>query len=338
MNTAFQYPFFLEQAPRILIIDDDRVMRMQLRFFLEKEHYQVVEATQGEEGLASFQGKRPDLVLMDAKMPVMDGFECCVRLRQLSGEVPTPVLMITGLDNRESVDRAFQVGASDYVTKPIHWAVLRQRVRRLIEQSHLYQQLVLTNHKLEEANQQLHRLASLDGLTQVANRRHFDESFQREWQRSMREATPLSLLMCDVDFFKNFNDLYGHLAGDSCLKRIAETISQTLKRPTDLIARYGGEEFVVLLPNTSLPGAHRLAETIRVRVRELIIPHSGSSDYGQITISIGVASGIPLQDSSCHQLIRTADLALYQAKSLGRDRVVSELCLCSTRESLPTGD
>ena len=180
------------------------------------------------------------------------------------------VLMITGLVDPESVDRTFQVGATDYITKPIHLAVLRQRVRRLIEQFQLYK-------KLEEANLELHRLATLDGLTGVANRRRFDEYINDEWQRMIREKLAISLILCDIDYFKKYNDSYGHQGGDACLRRVADALRFCVKRSIDLVARYGGEEFAVILPKTHPELAEEIGERVRAKVESLGLPHSGSS-------------------------------------------------------------
>jgi diguanylate cyclase (GGDEF)-like protein len=311
-----------QDKPLILLIDDDAVIRLRLRRFLEQEGYQVAEAENGIEGLAAYTCLHPDIVLLDALMPEMDGFGCCMHLQRLPGGARTPVLMITGLEDRESVDQAFAAGAADFVTKPIHWAVLRQRVRRLIHQTQL-------QRKLETANQALQRLISIDNLTQVANRRRFDEYLDQEWKRMARERSPLSLILCDVDFFKAYNDTYGHQAGDRCLQQIARVLENTPKRSTDLVARYGGEEFAMILPNTPVEGAVQLAELMRAAVRALAIPHAQSSLGQAVTLSMGVACTIAHLNIDFESLIADADAALYKAKALGRDRVVAtgQICL-----------
>ena len=195
---------------------------------------------------------------------------------------------------------------------------LATQVAIAIQQSSLFEQL-------EAANQELHRLACVDGLTQVANRRHFDEYLDVEWRRLAREQRPLSLILCDVDYFKVYNDTYGHLAGDFCLKQIADTLRQGLRRPADLVARYGGEEFAVILPNTEARGAVLIAEAIRKGVRGLEIAHAESPVSQYVTLSLGVASAVPLPNAPPTQLIAAADEALYQAKAEGRDRVVITL-------------
>jgi diguanylate cyclase (GGDEF)-like protein len=333
------------EPPLILVVDDDRFMRDLLRQAMEKEGYRVAEAENGQQGLDAYIRLNPDIVLLDAIMPVMDGFTCCTQLQRLSGDgfsgdnrftSNTPVLMITSLEDNQSVNRAFEVGAVDYVTKPIHWAVLRQRVKRLLEQSELYRQL-------QAANQELHRLAFLDGLTRVANRRCFDRAFEQEWRRLMREASSatevtgepqglhhpasLSLILCDVDFFKLYNDSCGHLAGDRCLQQVAEAIRRAVERPSDLVARYGGEEFVVLLPNTDAVGAVQIAQKIRQEIGSLRLVHPSSTVSGFVTLSLGVTTTVPSRDSSPKELLSVADKALYQAKESGRDRLILKIFL-----------
>lgn len=454
--------------------------------------YRVVEAANGLDCLAIYQQHRPDMVLLDGLMPVMDGFACCRQLRALNQEqrqaasqdYSPPILMITGLNDSESVDQAFEAGATDYVTKPIHWPVLRMRVRRLLQasnaiealqqqteqervinaitqqirqslnldevlstaarevqqflkadrvvieqlqpdhtrkvameslnpdypsilgktippqlldragldhsitaiediatsdlapaQKELFEQLqvkarlmvpiwqrqqiwgLLIAHQcsgtrrwspaeinlverlavqvaiaiqqsqlyeqLTEVNQELQRLAAVDGLTQVHNRRSFDERMLMEWQRLRREQRPLSLILGDVDYFKSYNDTYGHQAGDDCLKQLAHTLERGTRRQTDLVARYGGEEFAVILPNTPAAGAREVAEQIQAQIQGLDLPHI-VSPLGHVTMSLGVATMIPTGGQTLEDLIAMADKALYQAKLTGRSRICQE--------------
>ncbi|MDJ0557469.1 MAG: diguanylate cyclase [Microcoleaceae cyanobacterium MO_207.B10] len=179
-----------------------------------------------------------------------------------------------------------------------------------------------TEAALIMANQQLEKISRIDGLTGIANRRHFDEYLDKEWRRLTRTKSPLTLILCDVDYFKQYNDNYGHLAGDDCLREIAKTINKTLKRSADLVARYGGEEFAIILPNTPSENAEKLAELIRRAIYQLQIDHSTSKVSKYITISMGIASVIPAQTELPESLIAKADDALYQAKQQGRDRIV----------------
>lgn len=308
------------KSPLILIVDDDMFMRKILVRYLERESYRVVEASDGMEALKVYQETRPDMILLDAVMPVLDGFECCSRLQKLPNGDHVPVLIITALEDRESVDRAYEVGASDYVTKPIHWAVLRQRVRRLLDQANLHQQLESANKQLAIVVGELQRLVSIDGLTQVANRRCLDEYLEHECRRSQREQSPISMVLCDIDFFKNYNDNYGHQEGDRCLQEVAHAISGSTNRPADLVARYGGEEFAIILPNTDAEGGLNVAIRANAIVQALQLPHSHSSVSPHVTISCGVAT---LFDDNflATDLLKGADRALYTAKADGRNCV-----------------
>jgi len=480
--------------PLVLVVEDDLVVQMQLRRSMEKEGYNVMTACDGQEALDIYTLLRPDIVLLDALMPVMDGFTCCAKLQEMTRSSLTEelndqvsILMITGLDDPDSVDKAFAAGATDYITKPIHWAMLRQRVRRLlhmqlvmkdlrrkIEQEKLvakitqkirqslklevilnttvieirklfetdrvivlqfqqdgngtvivesvapgwesilgkeikefcgdenlqqqyqkenvyltedittrtisgydilaihdsqaksslvapviqreniwgllivYQcstprqwqqselelleqladQLVIAiqqaqlYQKLEIVNQELQSLATIDSLTQISNRRFFDDSLFREWKRLEREQAPLSLILADIDYFKSYNDTYGHQAGDECLKKVADVLRYHSQRPADVVARYGGEEFALILPNTDVQGAFNLALSIRSHIRSQAINHLSSQVSPFLTLSLGVATVIPQSNISPESLIAKADAALYRAKQFGRDQVV----------------
>jgi diguanylate cyclase (GGDEF)-like protein len=302
---------------RILLVDDDLVVRAKVSESLQADGFEVILAKNGDDGIAAYQEHRPDLILVDAVMPILDGFEFCEQLKNM-GERLTPILMITSLDDNESVDRAFASGATDYITKPINLSILRQRVRNLVRQSYLIKNQL---NELQQANQNLQLLANLDSLTKLSNRRGFDDYIQREWDRMRRIKAPLSLIMCDVDFFKNYNDRYLHPNGDRCLIQVAMSIRNTVRRSGDLVARYGGEEFAIVLPNTDALGAVSVAENIRSAVKGLQITHEASTVCPHVTISVGVSTIIPNHENDFQALVNAADRALYQAKSQGRDRV-----------------
>jgi diguanylate cyclase (GGDEF)-like protein len=334
-----------KEAPVILIADDDKFMRMLLREAMEKEGYRVVEVSDGKQCLDAYESVKPNLVLLDAVMPIVDGFTCCRQLIKISSNFcnstlansvtecsfsnsaisilcnSTPILMITGLNDSESVNRVFEAGASDYVTKPIHWAVLRQRVRRLLQQAQLYRQL-------ETATYALQQLVNVDGLTGVANRRRFDQYLNVQWLNLAQERSPLSLILCDIDYFKLYNDKYGHPAGDACLQRVAAVLNRTAQKNLDLVARYGGEEFAVIMPNTHAAGAVHVAASIQAEVRELQMEHSESEVSHYVTLSLGVATTIPSFESSSTTLVVAADKALYQAKAEGRNRIILKQVNC----------
>lgn len=333
-------PFTIsKQPPVILVADDDKTIRVLLREAMEQEGYRVVEVTDGKQCLDAYETVKPDIVLLDAVMPVMDGFTCCKQLLQIARNnlmsalasldtdsalgntviskiwERTPILMITSLDDEESVDRAFEAGATDYVTKPIHWAVLRQRLRRLLQQAQIYKQL-------EAANLALQHLANVDGLTGLANRRRFDDYINTQWINLAQEEAPLSLILCDIDFFKFYNDQYGHPAGDLCIQKVGAILDNKAQKHQDLVARYGGEEFAVIMPYTHATGAVYVAKMMQAGVRNLQITHDGSMVSQYVTLSMGVATTVPTWESSPSDLIVAADKALYQAKAEGRNRIV----------------
>ncbi len=313
----------------ILIADDDPFIRHLLVRYLEHEGYQVVEAPHGEAALDLYFEHLPDLVLLDALMPVVDGFEVCRRLQSLTQGNLAPVLMITGLEDEESVDQAFEIGVVDYVTKPINWAVLRQRVRRLIWQHRLEIQL-------REANHHLQKLTMIDSLTQVANRRRFDEYLLQEWGRGVRDRLPLSLVICDIDHFKSYNDHYGHQAGDRCLQEVAKTLNQYVSRSADLVTRYGGEEFAIILPNTAMEGATAVSHRLVQAVQQRGLPHD-TAPQAFVTISCGVASVLPMADYLPSDLVFTADQALYKAKAQGRNQCQAIYVMPPPEQSINPG-
>lgn len=297
----------------VLIVDDEPFFRMALRLNLEQQGYQVVEAENGTEAVTVFRQLHPDIVLLDILMPDMDGIECCQQLQSLNQQQQTPVLMLTVVEEQQLIERAFSSGAADYLIKPFYWPLLHQRLKRLIRQSQRNKQLI-------SENLQLQQLVATDFLTQIANRRRFEECLYVEWQRMARLSRPLSLILCDLDFFKSYNDTYGHLMGDRCLVEVASTIKNLVKRPADLVARYGGEEFAVILPDTDSHGATHITMLICSAIRALAIPHPNSPVSSYVTVSAGAATLIPVPGSNFEQLIAAADQALYLAKANGRDR------------------
>lgn len=284
-----------------------------------------------------------DIVLLDLCIPGTVGLDL---FRQINQSFPSiPLIILSGNTNEAIALKAMQEGAQDYLVKgrftsshlrrAIQYAVERQGL--LLELDAKNRTLQSLSEQLEVANQRLKALATIDGLTQVNNRRSFDETFLSEWNRLCRENHPLSLIMCDVDHFKAYNDIYGHQAGDECLQRVAQAIAKVAKRPADCVARYGGEEFAMILPNTDLDGASQVAEAVRNAIRTLEISHEGSSSgQGQVSVSLGVASQVPDENVAPSILIEAADRALYVAKQQGRDRVQTHQKDCSSLESRRT--
>ncbi len=334
-----QYERTLNHQGSILLVDDSPENLQLLTRMLARRGYEIREASNGNIALKMAEVDPPDLILMDICMPGLDGYEVCQLLKANPLTQDIPVIFISALDEVLNKLRAFEVGGVDYITKPfripevmarvaIH-ITLRKLQQQLREQNNLLRQEVsdriAAETALQAANQELQRLANLDGLTQVANRRRFDEYLDQEWRRLAREQLPLSLILCDVDFFKCYNDTYGHQSGDDCLRSIAAVLMAAAKRPADVVARYGGEEFVIILPNTPLEGAMQVAEEISRGVKQLRIEHRRSQVSDRITLSLGVTSIIPRLDLPPSTLISTADEALYRAKAEGRDRIVGEM-------------
>ncbi|WP_013324013.1 GGDEF domain-containing response regulator [Gloeothece verrucosa] len=458
-----------DQSENILIVDDQANNLRILSEILAKKGYKIRKAINANSALKAVYSTLPDLILLDIRMPEMDGYQFCERIKADAQTSEIPIIFLSALDEVFSKVKAFQVGGVDYITKPFQEAELMARIenqliiqrqkkqlqaeikkrqekelelqaeieKRKETEEILYQSRALINSVLNSSMDgiaalqsirdqagaiidfrcllvnpvmtrmlrykkekligkimlkiflqnldaklfnnfvevvktgkplekdffykkenderwyhfialklgdgfsitvrditqrklmelELQRLARVDGLTGVANRLCFDETLAKEWQRCRREQEPLSLILCDVDYFKKYNDTYGHLKGDECLIEIAKAISRAVKRPTDLVARYGGEEFVIILGNTATEGAITVAKVIQEKVQQLKIPHQTAKDKNYITLSIGVASVIPYPKLSPKILIASADRALYEAKEQGRDCLIIGNCL-----------
>lgn len=307
---------------KALVIDDTLTSMTVICHQLRKIGIEPICASEGIAGIEAFKEHRPDLVLLDVLMPGIDGYETAKRIRQLERDGEwTPILFLTASTRDEDLERGIAVGGDDFLVKPVSEIVLTAKVRAMQRIAQMRYSLVVLTRRLDEANRELIRLSSVDVLTDIANRRQFDEFLTREWSRGIRSAAPFSMLMCDVDFFKQYNDHYGHPAGDECLKKVAKTLQGCVRRPADLTARYGGEEFAVVLPDTDLAGAVQVAEEMRRALENLALPHAGS-ESGFVTISIGVACTVPRRErGSAEQLVAAADTALYSAKQAGRNCV-----------------
>lgn len=456
MNIEMQSIFQSNQE--ILIIDDQIDNLRVLSEILELNGYKVRKARDGKTAVRNAQALAPDLILLDIRMPEMDGYEVCRQLKAHPKTKEIPIIFLSAMHDNSDKIKAFQAGGVDYISKPfqinellvrikskltIQWqkiqlqreierrqhveevlnksqellsgvlnscpigiaflkavrdpqnqisyfrckllnptlatafgktveqltnqqisrstlesidSTLFDRCIQLIETDIAFQQeisyqnqwingwynLNFINHQdgliitilditdrkeweaiLNRTNQNLYQQATLDGLTQVYNRRVFDLSIEQEWQRLRREQQPLSLILVDIDYFKGYNDCYGHLAGDRCLYQIAQAIKQVIKRPADLVARYGGEEFAVILPNTNLQGAQVVALQIQEMIQSLKIPHARSEVSEWVSVSIGISCQVPNTFEMIQSLILATDKALYSAKDQGRNQVVS---------------
>ena len=325
-----------QKKETVLVVDDRADNTELLSIMLTLQGYEVEQSNRGSKAIEMAKTRPPDLILLDVSMPEMDGFEACQRLKADPDTIDIPVIFISALDKVSDKIKAFEYGGNDYITKPFQVEEVIARVRNQLQIGRLKAELKAKNTRLEqellkrksieqkllELNEQLSKLATLDGLTQLANRRKFDEFLSREWQRGQREQHCISLILCDIDYFKLYNDNFGHQSGDFCLQQVARAIVSAVKRPADLVARYGGEEFAVILPQTPAMNALQVAEKIRLRVKHLDLSHPRSLVSDRVSLSLGVTCAIPNPRYTIDRLLVTADRALYRAKEQGRDRAV----------------
>ena len=313
---------------RVLLVDDQLIIveavRRMLRGHADIELHYVTDPLTA---LAAARMYRPTVILQDLVMQGGDGFQLIQAYKDDETLGAVPVIVLSTKEEAKLKAHAFAVGAHDYLVKLPDQLELVARIRHHsagyisgLQRDAALRSLRASREELTHANEELRRLAALDGLTGIANRRRFDEAAHVEWQRGRRQRTPLALLLCDVDHFKLYNDHLGHPAGDLCLKKMAAVLTGQLKRPADLTARYGGEEFTLLLPNTDLAGALRVGEACRAGLEQLALPHPGAP-RGVVTMSMGVACIVPGEDDTLEDLIAQADAALYEAKREGRNRV-----------------
>jgi len=298
-----------EDKLKILIVEDSKLNQEILRKILKNE-YTIIIAQDGDEALKMVKNDHPDLILLDIILPGISGFDVLAELKKCDVSRKIPVIIISGRSNPDDEVKGLMLGAVDYITKPFHEIVVNARVETHIR--------ILKQMRIIE------EFGFLDTLTGIPNRRHFDQSLNKEWSRAKREKESLCILMIDVDHFKMYNDTHGHQQGDVALQKVAGTITSSLKRKTDLAARWGGEEFAVLLPNTTLEGAMQVAEVIRESIESATIPFIEDETFHKVTISIGAAQNNTDKSQTIADLILQADKALYKAKDTGRNRVCAE--------------
>jgi diguanylate cyclase (GGDEF)-like protein len=296
------------QTSTILVVDDTVNTLELIATILGTEH-KVLTAGDGETAMKIALQEEPDLILLDIRMPGMDGYQLCRLLKADPVTREIPVIFVTAMDEEREEAKGLELGAIDYITKPLSPPILRARARNHID--------------LKRQRDQLRRLSAVDGLTGLANRRAFGEALEKEWRGAIRRNAAISLLMTDIDDFKQFNDAYGHLAGDEALRRVAKALESAALRPADMVARYGGEEFVILLPDTGANEAALVADRLLLAVRRLAIPHEHSRGWQYVSLSVGLASARPNREMNANELLDLADRMLYKAKTGGRNRVVT---------------
>jgi diguanylate cyclase (GGDEF)-like protein len=296
-----------ELQQKVLIVDDAPI-NIQILNEALKDRYRVFFATNGRDAIRIAASSVPDMILLDIMMPEMDGYEVCRIIKADKVTKDIPVIFITAMSQQENEAAGLELGAADYITKPFNPDIVRLRVRNQLE--------------LKRQRDLLSRLSLQDGLTGIPNRRSFDEHYDREWRRAFRNQAEIAIIMCDIDHFKSYNDSYGHLAGDDCLRRVAGLMRTILERPADLVARFGGEEFICVLPETGLSGSMAIAEKLRGSVVSMEITHQYSPVAPMLTVSLGVAAAVPNNEMKSSDLISCADKQLYLAKQGGRNRVM----------------
>ena len=300
----------MNQRPLVMIVDDQITYIELLNAALEDE-YEICFATDGEEAIKLALDVLPDLILLDVVMPGIDGYEVCRRLKQESMLADTPIIFTTGLDDQEAELRGLALGAIDYVTKPISPIIVRARVRNHLE--------------LKRMHDELAELAVTDALTGLGNRRRLEQTLKQDTARLARSGDCLSVIMLDIDFFKQFNDTYGHPAGDHCIMMVAACLNRAVRRAADLKARYGGEEFACVMPGMTHDEAMVVADNIRKQVLSLGIPHSRSTASPFVTVSVGVGTANCLPGMDPDLWIKVADQQLYLAKKSGRNSIVGRI-------------
>lgn len=292
---------------RVLIVDDQPA---NVHIIAEAlgDSYELRFATAGEKAIEMVESGAIDLVLLDIVMPEMDGLEVCRRLKESESTSPVPVIFVTAREEVQDEAKGFEAGGVDYITKPISPPIVRARVR--------------THLELKETRDLLERLALVDALTGIPNRRRFDDRLDHEWRQAARKGHCLSLAIIDVDDFKRYNDRYGHARGDECLRVVASTLADLARRPGDLAARYGGEEFAVVLPETGMEGMRNFLEALLAGLWDEAMVHEGSTCSDRVTVSGGAVSVVPSRNEGPEAMLEEADRLLYRAKAAGRNRCI----------------
>jgi two-component system chemotaxis family response regulator WspR len=319
-----------ENAAMVLLVDDQAMIGEAVRRGLaNEENIDFHFCADPHQAVAQAIQLKPTVILQDLVMPGLDGLTLVREYRNTPITRDIPIIVLSTKEDPLIKSAAFAAGANDYLVKLPDNIELVARIRyhsrsymTLLQRDEAYRALRVSQQQLLDTNLVLQRLMNSDGLTGLSNRRHFDEYLELEWRRAIREQTQMSLLMIDVDYFKAYNDNFGHLEGDEALRQVAKAIRGSSSRPSDLPARYGGEEFALVLPNTSPGGARLLAEKLRQTIVEMNIPHIAPTEGSSLTVSIGLSTVVPQIGSHSRQLIQSADKGLYAAKHNGRNQVV----------------
>lgn len=298
---------------KILLVEDSATLRFAMRNYIIDAGHEPLVARSGEEALQLLENTPVDMIIMDVEMPGLNGFETTRLIREWLAGHWIPIIFVTGLNEDENYREGIEAGGDDYLIKPVSFMIIKAKIRAM-------ERIAEMRDQLHQLNSELEALSQLDSLTQIYNRRTFNELAQQQWAQAKRHQQPISALMIDVDHFKLFNDHYGHPAGDACLKKVSQAIRSCLHRSSDILGRYGGEEFIVLLPETDAKGAMRVAQAIGEALEQLQHRHDVSPTSNYVTASIGGATCLRTTGHDLEELIKNADRALYKAKRAGRNR------------------
>ena len=320
----------------ILIVDDQSATRVALTAELDRAGHRVLEADSADWGLELFRRYQPDLVLLDVEMPGHNGYWTARAMRAAEPGGWTPIIFLSQLQQAQDVWQGIESGGDDYLVKPVSPMILHAKLRAMQRLAQMRQRLVQLSEELRTANAQLEELSSVDALTGLMNRRALDARLQQELDLARREGKPLTLMLCDVDHFKRYNDALGHVGGDTCLRRVAQLLRETCRRPGDCAGRYGGEEFALVLPNTPRSGAMTYARALARTIELAAIPHPDSPTQPHITLSGGITTCLPDDSTTVEGLLLRADDALYNAKATGRNRFFSYEMQMDTMEQRRT--
>lgn len=291
----------------ILVVEDDEINLTVLASSLN-DMCKVLVAKTGEKALALVKEQEPDLILLDINLPDMTGYDVCRAVKNNAYTKSIPIVFVTGDDSEQAELYGLQLGALDYLRKPYQVDLMKARISNLLD--------------LKHKTDLLEMYANIDGLTNIPNRRSFDRNLADEWSHAQRKGRTMGLILLDIDYFKQYNDHYGHAIGDSCLKRVAGCIQLLARRSSDHVARFGGEEFAILVRDCERNDIKLLAEKVRAGVQRLNIPHAKSSIGSEVTVSLGGAVMVPYRDDAPNTLIVAADENLYKAKKRGRNQSV----------------
>lgn len=318
-----QSPLRGQRRLNVLVIDDQKTVRAALEKMLTLAGHATLLAMDAESGLQAFREHRPDVVLLDVEMAGIDGYETARRLRRAEPEGWTPIIFLSGHGSDENLWRGIEAGGDDYLTKPVSPLVLSAKLHAMQRLVAMRQKLVALSSDLQVANEKLQRLAEIDELTGLLNRRGLESRLAQEVAAARREQSPLTVLLVDVDHFKIYNDTLGHMHGDVCLREVAQTLRDSCHRPRDCATRYGGEEFALILPGTPRSGAMMFARVLQTLLAQRELVHPGSPVSPHVTLSGGITTCVPDDRTNAADLLMRADEALYTAKELGRNRFFS---------------